>query len=109
MEQQLSPTMALRVAYVGSESYHQSYIVDDNRASYCATCNSGGHGSAVPFSNFGYLLEQRSGATANFHSLQATFDRHMAHGLQAQSSFTWQKTIDVASSVQHLVWHAGTR
>ncbi|HKD59504.1 MAG TPA: carboxypeptidase-like regulatory domain-containing protein [Terracidiphilus sp.] len=97
-EHQISPVMAVRLAYVGSESYHQSYIVDDNRAIYCSTCNSGGHGSAVPYSNFGYLLEQRSGATASFNSLQATFDRHLAHGLQAQSSFTWQKTIDVASS-----------
>lgn len=98
VEQQVGQTMAIRVAYVGSESYHQSYIVDDNRAIYCTTCNNGGHGSAVPYANFGYLLEQRSDATSNFHSLQATFDRHMAHGLQAQSSFTWQKTIDVASS-----------
>ena len=98
VEQQLSPTMAMKLAYVGSESYHQSYIIDDNRAIYCPTCNNGGHGSAVPYGNFGYLLEQDSGGTADFHSLQATFDRHMAHGLQAQSSFTWQKTIDVASS-----------
>lgn len=98
VEQQLGQTMAVRLAYVGSESYHQSYIVDDNRAIYCSTCNSGGHGSAVPFGSFGYLLEQRSSATADFHSLQATFDRHFSHGLQAQSSFTWQKTMDVASS-----------
>ena len=52
VEQQLSNTMAVRVAYVGSESYHQSYVQDDNFAgySYCtstlANCPSGGHGSA---------------------------------------------------------------
>ena len=31
--------MAIRVAYVGSESYHQSYVQDDNFAgySYCTS------------------------------------------------------------------------
>ena len=30
VEQQLSNVMAMRVAYVGSQSYHQGYIQDDN-------------------------------------------------------------------------------
>ena len=32
VEQQLSNVMALRVAYVGSQSYHQSYVQDDTSA-----------------------------------------------------------------------------
>ncbi len=98
VEQQLSPTMAIRLAYVGSESYHQSYVRDMNFAVYCATCNSGGHGSTNPFSRFTQILEQDSDATGNYNSLQVNVQRNMAHGLQAQSSFTWQKTIDVASA-----------
>jgi len=98
VEQQLSPTMALRVAYVGSESYHQSYVKDSNFAVYCDSCNNGGHGSTNPYSAYTTILEQDSDATGNYHSLQLNFQRNMAHGLQAQSSFTWQKTIDVASA-----------
>ena len=98
VEQQLSQSMAVRVAYVASESYHQSYVKDVNFAVYCETCNSGGHGSANPYTAFTNILEQDSDATGNYNSLQITFDRHMSHGLQAQSSFTWQKTIDVASA-----------
>ena len=98
IEQQVSQNMAVRMAYVGSESYHQNYVRDANFAIYCASCNNGGHGSANPFSNFTQILEQDSNATGSYHSLQMSFDRHMAHGLQAQSSFTWQKTIDVASA-----------
>ena len=100
--------MAVRVAYVGSESYHQSYVQDDNFAgySYCTSYTS----AQLPSAGAGRqdlllrtptsagILEYDSGATANYHSLQATFQRHMAHGLQAQSSFTWQKTMDVASA-----------
>src|ERR1700677_1157171 len=42
VEQQISNTMAIRVAYVGSESYHQSYVQDDNFAgySYCTSFTS---------------------------------------------------------------------
>ncbi|MDR3774849.1 MAG: carboxypeptidase-like regulatory domain-containing protein [Terracidiphilus sp.] len=106
VEQQIGNTMAIRVAYVGSESYHQSYVQDDNFAgySYCTSFTSAAcpipqlaPGPVAPYSNFTGILEYDSGATANYHSLQATFQRHMSHGLQAQSSFTWQKTIDVAS------------
>ena len=114
VEQQLTNVMAIRLAYVGSESYHQSYVQDDNFAgySYCTSYNnpncpaptpanqSNGtlKSPVAPYSAFTGILEYDSGATANYHSLQATFQRHMAHGLQAQSSFTWQKTMDVASA-----------
>jgi hypothetical protein len=89
-------------------------VQDDNFASYsyCTYYNNSAcplptvanknNGTLVlasaPYSDFTGILEYDSGATASYHSLQATFQRHMAHGLQAQSSFTWQKTIDVASS-----------
>ncbi len=106
VEQQISNDMAFRVAYVGSESYHQSYVQDDNFAgySYCTSFTSSNcpipqlaAAPVAPYSAFSDILEYDSGGTANYHSLQATVQRHMSHGLQAQSSFTWQKTMDVAS------------
>lgn len=135
IEQQLNGVMAVRVAYVGSESYHQSYVQDDNFAgySYCTYYNNAAcplptqanvtNGTltlpVAPYSSFTGILEYDSGATASYHALQATFQRNMSHGLQAQSSFTWQKTIDVASSAniaasqngisnpQNLAWSRG--
>jgi Carboxypeptidase regulatory-like domain len=106
VEQQIGNTMALRVAYVGSESYHQSYVQDDNFAgySYCTSYTAANCPApavapppVAPYSSFSGILEYDSGATANYNSLQASFQRHMSHGLQAQTSFTWQKTMDVAS------------
>jgi hypothetical protein len=87
-EQQLTPTTVLRLAYVGSESYHQSDIVDEN-----AYTNN-----VAPYPNFSSLYELDSNGTASYNSLQATVDHHISHGLQVQSSFTWSKAIDVASS-----------
>ena len=113
VEQQIDAVTAVRVAYVGSQSYHQSYVQDDNIASYsyCTfynnpTCalptqanlaNGTLKAPAAPYSNFTSILEYDSGATASYHSLQAFVQRHLSHGLQAQSSFTWSKSTDVAS------------
>jgi hypothetical protein len=88
LEQQLSPSMVGRLSYVGSESYHQSDAIDQNAAM----------NDVRPYSNFAQVLTDFSDGTSSYHSLQASFDRHMSHGLQLQSSFTWSKTIDIASS-----------
>ncbi len=88
VEQQLTPAMVMRAAYVGSESYHQS--VEFNRNTYLK--------GVAPYSKYGNILEDNSNATASYHSLQLGFERKMAHGLQLQSNFTWSHSIDLASS-----------
>jgi hypothetical protein len=99
-EQQLTPTSVLRLAYVGTESYHQSLVVDKNAyifttlAAYVANGNNG----TPQYPNFTNLYELDSNGTASYNSLQATVDHHLSHGLQVQSSFTWSKAIDDASS-----------
>ncbi len=78
VEQQLSNAMAMRVAYVGSQSYHQDYVQDDNFQgySYCtyynnpacplptqANVNNGTLKLAqFPYSNFTQILEYDSEA-----------------------------------------------
>jgi len=101
VEQQLNPVMMVRLAYVGSESYHQSVAIDQNAAvkNPAGAYNAAAGGNyARPYAAFNQILEDKSNGTASYNSLQASFDRHMAHGFQLQSSFTWSKTIDVAGS-----------
>lgn len=114
VEQQLSATTSIRVAYVGAESYHQSVVMNKNFSgySYCTYYNNENcplptqanldNGSlkypVVPYPDFTGILEYDSPGTADYHSLQVTAQRRFAHNFQAQSSFTWQKTMDVASS-----------
>jgi hypothetical protein len=88
VEQQLNASTVARLAYVGSESYHQTDAIDENAAT----------NDVRPYANFSQILTDRSDATASYNSLQATIDHHMSHGLQVQSSFTWAKSLDVASS-----------
>jgi len=108
VEQQISPAMVVRLAYVGSASYHQSVAVDQNAAVHVTTgtCTPASPDYiaeadgcyARPYPAFNQILQDKSNGTANYNSLQASFDRHMSHGLQLQSSFTYAKAIDSASS-----------
>ncbi|MGA8528207.1 MAG: carboxypeptidase regulatory-like domain-containing protein [Acidobacteriaceae bacterium] len=91
-EQQLGPNSMVRVAYVGSESYHQMITVDRNPGLFPAG------GSRTEFPNLGQILYNESAGTASYNGLEVTVDHHMARGLQFQSNWTWSKLIDTASS-----------
>ena len=89
IEQQFTPTTALRLAYVGSETEHLSVLIDMNPE----------WATKIPVNaNIGDIFDDQSWATASFNSLQMNLDQHLWHGLQVQSSFTWSHTLDIASS-----------
>lgn len=88
VEQQIRSNMVFRLAYVASESYHQTDAIDQNAAI----------SDVRPYGSFAQILTDVSNGTASYNSLQAGFERHMSRGLQLQSNFTWSKAIDTASS-----------
>jgi hypothetical protein len=45
----------------------------------------------------GPINESMTAGTASYHSLQAALNKHLSHGIQFQSSFTWSKAIDINS------------
>jgi hypothetical protein len=92
IEQGIGQNMLVTLAYVGSESYHQSLVVDMNPGIFA----TGGSRSTYPA--FGPILDTVSPGTSSYNSLQASIERKFSHGLQFQSNLTWSKTIDDASS-----------
>jgi hypothetical protein len=94
VEQQLSRALALHLAYVGSQSYHQATIIDINAAGVGAGLASG----IRPNTNFSNILVDTSLGTSPYHSLQVGIEQRSLHGLAFQSNFTWAKIEDVASS-----------
>lgn len=100
VEQQLSQSVALHVAYVGSQSYHQSVVVDQNPGcvpSYVSGCVAGSNVRIIEPNLLSQLPTIESAGTASYNSLQATIDKHMSHGIQAHSNFTWSKVMDIIS------------
>jgi Carboxypeptidase regulatory-like domain len=92
VEQELGHQMAFHLAYVGSQSYHQSTIIDQNPGIYAAG------GARTTYPSFGQILTDFSNGTASYHALQASIERRFSHGFQFQSNFTWSKGIDDTSS-----------
>jgi hypothetical protein len=50
-----------------------------------------------PNSNFGAIIYTNNGATSDYHSLQAQYQRRLTRGLQALVNYTWSHAIDEVS------------
>jgi len=99
VEHQFAYNIVVRGAYVGSQSYHQSDIIDQNPG-ICGPVVGGGcsNGGRTTFPNFFNILDNFSNGTASYNALQLSAQQHLYRGLQWQSNFTWSKTMDTASS-----------
>jgi len=70
-------------------------------------CVDSGNQPSIYGSNYTYpgqiwsnLGQQTNGGWSNYHSLQVTVNKHMSHGLQFQSAYTWSHALDVSSSFE---------
>jgi hypothetical protein len=129
VEQQLTRQTALRLGYVGSESYHQFFNTDPNSipAQICsnpAGCLAGGvnAGSATGRSTVPqgtrYIPAGPNGTAAlrpnpyltyglflftqgvqSYHGLQAEVVQRLAKGLQFRGNYTWSHNLDTGSAV----------
>jgi hypothetical protein len=119
VEHQLSTQTSLRVAYVGSFSYHGLISIDPNSipAVVCskpAGCVAGGNGSArstvpdgasyIPVGarpnrylsgGFFWYTEGNS----SYNALQTDVTRRMGHGLEFRANYTWSKNLDINSAL----------
>jgi hypothetical protein len=91
VDQQLSSDIAIHLAYVGSETYHQLTPVDRNPGIFASS------GARTTYPKFAQILEYNTAGTASYNSLQAGVEKRMKYGLQFQSNLTWAKTFDVAT------------
>jgi hypothetical protein len=101
IEQQIMQNLAVHVAYIGSESYHQAIIVDQNPGVNNVRVEYGNLDSTTgkPTRNsLGQILADVSAGTSPYNSLQIGLDKRMSRGFQIQSNFTWSKVLDLSSN-----------
>jgi carboxypeptidase family protein len=55
------------------------------------------------WANFG---QQTNGGWSNYNSLQFVVDKHMTHGLEFNSAYTWSHSLDVSSSFEDTAFQA---
>jgi hypothetical protein len=102
MQTQYGSNWSTTLAYVGSESDHQSYFNDANLGlpicgPVSATCAQVTSNPRVN-PNFTQVLNSYSGATANYHAAQVSVNRRFADGLQFMANYTWSHTIDITNT-----------
>jgi hypothetical protein len=114
VQQQITSSVALTVAYVGSLSRAQLFAPDANYASF--NTNFGGASGVSgcpttatvvptvsnvqcrrPFQPYGTIYQLGSPQTSSFHSLQTTLTKHMSNHLSIQAYHMWSRSM---SSVQ---------
>jgi hypothetical protein len=112
VQQQLTPTLAAMVAYVGSRGIHQPFRVDESNL-VLPTLSQFGY--LWPYitdpndPNFGGPLDPRnthySSVRAMFYNghsyynaLELQLAKRLTHGFQVQGTYTWAKSMDTSSA-----------
>ncbi len=97
VQQQLTPTMSLQVAYVGNVGRHLFMSIARNQA----VPGPGDVDPRRPFFNpFGleqYINQYCNCDTSNYNSLQTKLQKQLSHGLAFMFSYTWSKALDYQS------------
>jgi hypothetical protein len=97
VQRQVTPNLTAMIGYIGSHGVHQPFRTDefDN-----VTPQPTSAGYLVPVNgttlnpNFGTIQGVVYNNTSSFNALEVGIQRSMSHGLRAQGSFTWGKSLD---------------
>jgi hypothetical protein len=123
IQREITPTLAVMVAYVGAHNVHQAFSTDDSNmviptltsAGYLWPCGPDGNGNpcAAGFlptgtqanpnpsvrlnPNVGPIRLLQWDGSSHYEGLQAGMVKNMSHGIQAQGSYTWGRCVDMGS------------
>jgi hypothetical protein len=104
LQRELSPSTAVMIGYIGSHGVHNPFRVEDMNIPLPDFKVPEGYVWSVATqgnpvnSTFGQIEGLMWVASSSYHSLQTQIKKNMSHGLQAQASFTWSKSIDTSSA-----------
>ena len=116
VQQQLTPSLAGMVAYVGSRGVHQPFRVDEadlvlpTKTPYgylwpqvdaSGNLTIGPNAGSPPNTinpNFGSVRGMFYEGHSYYNAFEAQLAKRMSHGFQLQGTFTWAKSIDTSSA-----------
>jgi hypothetical protein len=108
VEQQIAPSVAMRLAYVGSLSRHEFVNLEVNPAVNNGTSlgtNLRRPYNTAPFvgpcttttgcaAAFAQITEASMSGAGSYNSLQATLEKKLRHGISILLNYTWSKALD---------------
>jgi len=107
IQRQFSPNTTGMIAYVGSRGVHNLMQTDDSSIVLPIAKTPEGYlwplppsnGSLLPTlnPNFGRVPGTFWNSSSIYHGMELQLQKRMSHGLQAEASYTWSRSIDTAS------------
>jgi len=99
VQQQITPSLVLDVAYVGNRGTHLMILADYNQAvpNQSLVPPVPSLQSRRPFSKFSTIEVAYGAGASNYNALQLKVEKRYSGGLYLLNSFTWSKAIDNAS------------
>jgi hypothetical protein len=94
IQRQLTSTLGLQVAYVGTKSTHLQQELNQNQP---PVVNGAYQTQQVPFPNFSEIVEFASNGTSNYNALWVTVNKQVSHGLHFLAAYTYSKSLDESS------------
>ena len=100
LQRQLTPSLAVEVAYVGNKASRLQGNLDNNQPVSTPDATPQNLNQRRPFYPFltQGALQVSSLFHSNYNGFQATVTQRLSHGLSFQSSYTWSKSIDDVSA-----------
>ncbi len=101
VQNQLTPSLAALVAYVGSRGVHQPFRVDDADLSLPIKTSAGyvwQDGAAKINPAYSSVRGMFYQGRSYFDALELQLAKRMSHGFQMQGTYTWGKSIDTSSA-----------
>lgn len=100
VEREVTANSALRVSYVGMNSYRLAVTVNLNQIPpstipYTVPAN-GFVDPRAPFQNWGIIYSVENLGFQNYQAMQVEFNHRMTHGLSFQATYTWAHDISDA-------------
>lgn len=98
LERELTPQTAMRVSYVGMNSYRLNVTVNLNQIAPSASpyVPSPVVDPRAPFQNWGVLYSTENLGFQNYQAMQVEFTHKVSHGLFFQANYTWAHDISDA-------------
>jgi hypothetical protein len=92
IEQELATGLISKFSYVASHSTHLFTSVELNPATYNGSNTSADSRRRYP--GYTNIVENNMGANASYHSLQATLQQRLSHGVSFLFNYTFSKALD---------------
>lgn len=107
IQQAITPTSAIQIAYVGNRGIKLYSVRDINQDNWANDVEEDGqsgrpYAAQYPFLSYVDMLENKDSSI--YHGLQVTYTQKPMHGLDFVAGYTWAHAIDIASGNRAYTW-----